>query len=460
MNWTARIAVAAILAVPFFWGLGAEEFHGDESHWVSSGRRAWWLVTSGKWGERDWKDEFYFYSQPQVGKLLIGAAQAVGGISGEAPMFDYDWQRLPHENAAAGRVPEAAAVLAGRVPGAVLGWVGCLLLWHLASALGSPRAGPLAAVLLASQPLWLANARRAGLDVPALTLGLAAALVAVRAARGGGVGWWAAAGMLAGLSVGTKYVGLLAVAAAAPCVALELWRRRRPIAWAGLLVGALAACAVFSGTNPALWGDPWTGLTVSLGFLSEQAAGMRHTMPQFRSPLWVAAQMVDRVFWPMGGPRVVEMSMTEPLIPGTYGTPIVALGVVVALLRLARVRERSVLFVAAWSALVFVALAVSLPTWWERWHLPLVPALALFAALGLVGIPRGRALAAAQYVAALALLPSYLGKGFGQLVMTPVGAVAHLAALAWTLTTLVSLALPFIRQPGEKKQDGGAEAGG
>jgi hypothetical protein len=80
--------------------------------------------------------------------------------------------------------------------------------------------------------------------------------------------------------------------------------------------------------------------------------------------------------------------------------------------------------------------------------------------MGLERVPRGQALAAAQYVSALALLPSFLGKGFGQLVMTPVGAVAHLAALAWTLTALVSLALLRHRASGESEQDGSAQEGG
>ncbi|HET7770373.1 MAG TPA: glycosyltransferase family 39 protein [Chloroflexota bacterium] len=421
-------------------------------------------MTSGRWGEAEWREEFYFYSQPQVGKLLIGAAQAAVGSAGEAPVYDYDWQRLPSENAAAGRVPEAAALLAGRTVGAALGWAGCVTLWWLAVLLGAPRAGPLAAVLLASQPLWLANARRAGLDVPALTLGLLAAAMAVEGARRGRQRWWLAAGALGGLAVGTKYVALLALAAAIPFVVQRAWSERQWRGAAGPLLAAVLGVAVFAGTNPALWHDPLLGVNVSLGFLSGQAEGMRHTMPEFGAPPWVALQMVDRVFWPLGGPKVVEQSLPEPLRPGTYGTPVIALGVLVAL-ALARRGERGLGAAAAWGALVFCALAISLPTWWERWHVPLVPPLALLAALGLASLPRGGAslgwlLAGAQYVAALSLLPSYLGKGFGQLVMSPVGAVAHLGALAWTLATLVSLALPQLRAGREAKQDGGAETGG
>jgi hypothetical protein len=329
--------------------------------------------------------------------------------------------------------------------------------------------GPLAAVLLASQPLWLANARRAGLDVPALTLGLASVVGMGMAVRRGQIAWWAVAGALIGLAVGVKYVGLLAVVGA---VGFWSWRWRTVV---GALVAGVVAVVTFVGTNPALYGDPWGQLNVSLGFLAYQAEGMRHTIPEFGSALWVAWEMLDRMVWPIGGPRVVERSMLEPLIPGTYGTPVVTLGAAIAMVSLpwasrgrneqlaAGVRVegwRGIAAVVLWTVAVYAALAVSLPTWWERWHLPLVVPLALLGACGLAALPRGRlavpvgrlavpvgwALAGGQSVGAVALLPSYLNKGFGQLVMTPVGAVAHLGALAYALATLVSLALISARE--------------
>jgi hypothetical protein len=158
-------------------------------------------------------------------------------------------------------------------------------------------------------------------------------------------------------------------------------------------------------------------------------------------------------------------------------------------------------------------LATSVPTWWERWHLPLIPPLCLLAGMGLTWLgehcgdvtpwrphlpgartggapgnpglraplshrergcsppawrvsfplsPRERGpggevsqerglggevsskgqgmrfvLPAAQYVSALAMEPSFLGRGFGALVLTPFGAGVHLAALGVTLGAVV-----------------------
>jgi 4-amino-4-deoxy-L-arabinose transferase-like glycosyltransferase len=482
-GWLVRCAIAAALALPFFWRLDAEEFHGDESHWTSSGRQAFFLATSGRLDDPQWRDEFYFYSQPQVGKLLIGAAQALGGYRGSSPVYDYDWQLVFDQNRIAGRVPAPGALLAARVPSATAGWLGCLLLWALATQLGIPTVGPLAAVLLASHPLWLANSRRAGLDTPALCLGLASAfamlcasrpllkpsragaideLLSFRAQRGisadarsklaiqiARLAWWLLAGALLGLAAGTKYVGLLAVVAAAPPL---LWRLVALRCWSilpGVALATVVFCLVFFRTNPALYQDPITEVRVSIGFLADQAEGMRLAFPEFRSPVWVAAEIVDRAIWPAGGPHILDRTLPEPLRPGTYGTPIVALGAVIALValtrrdRFPRLRLPGTVFAGLWSAGVFLLLAESVPTWWERWHLPLVPPLVLLAAAGLASLGQARlawALSGAQLVSAVAMEPSFLGRGFGALVTTPAGAIAHLGALAYTLVTLVLLA--------------------
>jgi hypothetical protein len=101
-------------------------------------------------------------------------------------------------------------------------------------------------------------------------------------------------------------------------------------------------------------------------------------------------------------------------------------------------RRPALLTAAAWTALVYLALVWSVPIWWERWHLPLVLPLCLLAGLGLAALAGGRARvalvpAAAQYVAALAMGPSYLGNGFGALLGTPAGVAAHALAATWLL---------------------------
>lgn len=500
-----------LLALPFFWRLEAEEFHGDESHWISSGQQAYYLLTIGGLSDPQWREEFYLYSQPQVGKLAIGAALAGAGIAGPTPIYDYDWQRRPRENQALGRVPAPRAVFAGRLAGAMAGWVACLALWGLATELGAAGAGRLGAALLASHPLWLANARRAGLDAPALALGLIAVYLAVRAVKqsqrptsGHSLLLLGLAGVALGLGAGAKYVALLSLPVLiVPFGAALLAARRqrqgqrskgvppRSVVSEGMLVASagmalLVAGATFWATNPTLYPDPWRGLQASIGFLTWQAGEMRQRSPVFQSPPLVALEIVDRAFWPTRYPPVLDLTLPEPLIPGSYGTPLVALGALIALMPLLTLSFRrwvlpfwgwalpfwgwatpqeggqrlsALLAAGTWVAAVGLALTVSVPIWWERWHLPLIPPLCLLAGLGMARLsqlsragqrrlPLGALLVAAQYVAALAMGPSYLGNGFGALIGTPAGAVAHVLALALTLVVLV-VHFPPVPTPGE-----------
>lgn len=168
---------------------------------------------------------------------------------------------------------------------------------------------------------------------------------------------------------------------------------------------------------------------------------MRRQSPVFQYRPLVAVEVLDRTVWPLGFPAVTDRTLPDPLSPGSYGTPVVAIGALVALvaLLLRPANRRPALPAAAvWTALVYLALVWSVPIWWERWHLPLVLPLCLLAGAGLAALARGNVLVAlvpagAQYVAALAMGPSYLGNGFGALLGTPLGVAAHLLALTWLL---------------------------
>ena len=79
----------------------------------------------------------------------------------------------------------------------------------------------------------------------------------------------------------------------------------------------------------------------------------------------------------------------------------------------------------------FGALVESLPIWWERWHLGIVPATCVVAAVGWATVGRYAMIAGgvAQVVATIAIGPSYLNHGFWALLATPVGAGLHAVAV-------------------------------
>jgi 4-amino-4-deoxy-L-arabinose transferase-like glycosyltransferase len=453
------VVVALTLLFPFAYDLHREEFHGDESHWLTSSQLAFELFATGDITSDEWHDQFYLYTQPQVGKVAIGASLVGGGTQGKAGVIEYDWGLDPELNRQRGAIPSEHALWFGRLPGAVAGWLSVLIIWAIGSALGRADVGLLSAVLLASHPLWLANSRRTGMDSMALMFGIAAMFAAVRLTRTRQPAWLILFGGAIGLAASTKYTGLLGATGAILPVWVSVAREQARGRVANTVVGAVGAAAlaaaIFIGTNPALYRDPIHGIARSLEFFRDQAAGMRSSFPTFASPTLVAAEIVDRAIWPVGFPQIVDTTLERSvgdverhLRPGQYGTPVVGVGLAVALIAgIASFRRKAwrplgVIGAVggAWLAVTYGALVVSLPIWWERWHLGIAPAACLVAAVGLavVGRPAMFVGGVAQFVAAVMIGPSFLNHGFWALLSTPWGAGLHAAAMGVILTLVVS----------------------
>jgi hypothetical protein len=446
----ASVVMAAVMLVPFLHRLEREEFHGDETHWMTSSQVAFALVAAGDVANAKWREQFYLYTQPQVGKMAIGASLAVADVHGSGDVIEYEWLLDPELNRERGAIPSNADLWSGRLPGAIAGWLGALMMWWLGSWLGRADVGLASALLLAFHPLWLANARRTGMDSMALLFGLGATLAAIKLARSRHPIWWLALGSMVGLAAATKYTGLLgATGAALPLLRLATGVRTRAALVEVVVGGTMAAVVAGSiviGSNPALHADPVRGLDRSVQFFRDQASAMRASFPLFDSPVLVGMEIIDRVIWPIGFPKIIDTTLERRVddtdrhvTPGQYGTPVVGLGMATAAMGAALSRRRGEAHplngVGAvgftWFVVCYLALVQSLPIWWERWHLGLVPATCLLAAVGLTWAGRSATMAAvaAQMVATIAIGPSYLNHGFWHLLASPQGLGLHVIAV-------------------------------
>ncbi len=451
----ASLVTAIVMLVPFLYRLDREEFHGDETHWMTSSQVAFDLLVAGDLANSKWREQFYLYTQPQVGKVAIGASLAAAGVRGSGNVIEYEWLLDPALNRERGAVPSDAELWSGRLPGAIAGWLGALMMWWLGSSLGRSDVGLASALLLASHPLWLANARRTGMDAMALLFGLSATLAAIKLARSRHPVWWMALGSMVGLAAATKYTGMLsATGAVMPLLQLASGVRSRAAlieVVAGGATVALVAGSIVIGSNPTLHADPLGGLNRSVRFFRDQAAAMRASFPLFSAPVLVGLEIVDRVIWPIGFPMIVDTTLERDLndterhlTPGQYGTPTVGLGMATAVIGAALSRWRGQAHplsgvgavAAAWFTVCYFALVHSLPIWWERWHLGLVPAACMLAAVGLAWVGKSALIAAvvAQVVASIAIGPSYLNHGFWHLLTSPEGMGLHVVAVGAIIT--------------------------
>ena len=446
----AHLVIAVVLLTVAVSDLEGEEFHGDESHWATSSQLAYNLIISGDLESPLWHDQFYLYSQPQLGKLAIGASLAAGGISGSTQVIEYDWMLDPEANRTRGAIPSRDTLWFARLPGAIAGWLAAVVLWAIGRALGRGDVGLLAAALLASNPLWLANSRRAGMDTLALLFGLLAVYAAVRIFKSPRFVWWLWFGVAVGLTVSTKYTGLLGALGSAVPLWLGFLRERSRGRAARFTTGGIGSVAVAAAlivaSNPVLYSEPVEGMARSVGFFRDQASAMRNSFPVFRSRPLVALEIVDRVIWPIGFPKIVDTTLERTdgdvdrhLSPGQYGTPVIGGGIAITAMAAISAKSRAywhtlglIAAVAAlWFVACFGALVESLPIWWERWHLGIVPATCVVAAVGWATVGRYAMIAGgvAQVVATIAIGPTYLNHGFWALLATPVGAGLHAVAV-------------------------------
>lgn len=227
--------------------------------------------------------------------------------------------------------------LAARVTMVGIAIAGVAAAWWLGQRAYGPMAGFVAAAVIAVETTHVAYSRMAVTDVP-LTLGVTVALALMISGR------IELAGLAVGLAASAKYPGILLLA---PLVAAAwgTWRR--------LAIAAFLALAAFAATSPYVIlhlgeaaGDAWRVQQDAragwLGFEHDQAA-----------PIAFAARLWDGL-----GPVLV----------------IAAAGLVVALVR----RRRTDLVLAVF-VLVYFASLLTIDAHFDRYVLPLLPALGALA---------------------------------------------------------------------------------
>ncbi len=263
--WGVLALVGVAASVVLVRACAGDVYHVDESGWVGAGFHYADLFLNGDFTPEHWEtNELRNFGDvnPHLGKLLLGVplelyARAIG-----AKRFHgfYLARYSFAENAARGNLPRWDMVLLARLAAALFG-VGCVLLvFALGWRCGNLLTGALAAALL------LGNATAGILLTRALTDAhfnfflLAAFLALAEAARGSkdrtAWGWWAMAGLAAGLAANVKITAIVLGGAAALVMAASgglLGRRppRRSLAHLALF-GAAMMLLVYA-LNPFLW---------------------------------------------------------------------------------------------------------------------------------------------------------------------------------------------------------------
>jgi hypothetical protein len=378
------------------------------------------LLLEGRRDAREWL-EYPAVDLPPLPKYLVGLALRAIGQERPGPSAAWAWYRDTSRTF----VPQYA-LIAARVPSAILGALGVLATYVLGTRLAGPFAGTLAAIFLMWDPLYALHARRAMADVPTEALVLLTAASALTAwsrclqGRLGPLTWalFLSTGICAGLAVEAKLSGGMGLILAASWTALGLalpYVAPRPklVLVAGFVLASATAFVVFVALNPTLTARPSGPLPPdvqeiaaksTLGRVVEVVRFRANVSDQARTQfphnaLNTPQERVEAVL-------VQGLGRFSPLGPGTTDStirydwrqdwaallwsPLVFLGYVFAV-RNGWVESRRRELPFGWALALmglasFMVVAWFIPLAWDRYFLPIQASNALLAAYGLIGV--------------------------------------------------------------------------
>ncbi len=420
--WPALLALYVLAGAPL------APFHGDESTLVYMSRDYVYLFF-----DHD-LDKIRYSETPAspteqhlrllngtVAKYLIGLAWHIGGFSPADINEQWDWGADWTYNRQNGHAPTPELLQTVRWSSALLLAAGVVPVFLLGYALGGRRVAVLAGLYYALNPALLLNGRRAMMEGGLTFFSLLAALAGVwfirslTPAEAGEKrrGWLPALvlGAASGLALASKHTAFFTVAAVfAACGGYAVYqgvknprgmRRIRNIVFPQIIFAAVTAASVFLALNPAWWNDPLAmprvvlDLRVELLDIQVQTFGGYGGFGDmlggfFRQVFVVLPQYYEVAGWEnFIGDQIARYEMSPWRGLSVGGTPIggaaLAAIMMVGVWALLRDRRRGLsvrLVVGAWTASVVAATLLLTPLEWQRYYLPVYPAVGLVAALG------------------------------------------------------------------------------
>ncbi len=436
----AGLATAWLLFAGYaLWGVPAVPFHPDESSYLYMSRDFDLLFRQGNPAAVTWQAANqppdvirYRLLDSPLTHYLPGLGRLLGGYPTTLP-HDWDWTASWEGNVALGVVPAAGLLNAARWPAGLLTVLSLLPLYGIGSRVGGLGTGLGAVVLYALSGLVLLHGRRAMGEGPMLFFSLFTVWLILQWPRQPLV--WGGA---AALAVSAKLTAL----ALWPVMGLAvLWPQPNPAGrpngrHIGLIQGRLLAiglCATgFVGLSwlltPALWAQPIGGLSAMLDARRQLVTRQTGALST-AAPVQVAGSLGQRLFamlyhtyfappafWDvpnyahqtaaaelayLSGPIQISWHTTSLSVNLAAGGAVLTLtlaGTVFALHDLVAHRpqgtntitaaERNALVVLfVWSGATVVGL-LPINIIWQRYYLPLMPIVCLWAAYGSVRVLR------------------------------------------------------------------------
>jgi len=407
--WIGVLAVYMLAGTPFV------PFHGDESTQIYMSRDYAYQFLERDLSKISYSETPISPTEQElrllngtINKYLIGLAWQVRGFTLSDINEQWDWGVDWDYNQQNGHVPSENLLLNSRWPSAILMAAGVVVMFLLGQALGGRWAAYVASLYYALNPALLINGRRAMMEgsfifFSLLTL-LAACWLLLRPSWRSAVGL----GLAAGLALASKHTAVFTVATVFITCAVYIaartirtWRSVPVHVVLRLLLAAGIALVVFYALNPAWWGDPLgraqtvlelrqnlLGIQVNIfggyeNFLDKTAGFLRQTLinaPQYYEAGDWGGYIGDQIT------RYEESIWRGVGVGGSvFGAAIlfaIMAGGIWALLRFKRIRAAVRTLIGVWALMMALTTLLLTPLEWQRYYLPVYPAVGLVAGLG------------------------------------------------------------------------------
>ncbi|MBZ0282008.1 MAG: glycosyltransferase family 39 protein [Anaerolineae bacterium] len=415
MNRSFPVVWIGVLALYMLAGTPLVPFHGDESTQIYMSRDYAYQFL-----ERDLNKIVYSETpispteqelrllNGTINKYLIGLAWQMRGFTLSDINEQWDWGADWDYNQQNGHVPSENLLLNSRWPSAILMAAGVAVMFLLGQALGGRWAAYIASVYYALNPALLINGRRAMMEgsftfFSLLTL-LAACWLLLRPSWRSAVGL----GLAAGLALASKHTAVFTVVTVFITCAIYIaartirtWRSVPVHVVLRLLLATGIALGTFYLLNPAWWGDPagraqtvlelrqnLLDIQVNIfggydNFLDKTAGFLRQTLidaPQYYEVSGWDSYIGDQI-------AQYETSPWRGVSVGgsVFGAVILFAIIAVGLWALAwfkRIRAAVRTLIGVWALVMTLTTLLLTPLEWQRYYLPMYPAMGLVAGLG------------------------------------------------------------------------------
>jgi 4-amino-4-deoxy-L-arabinose transferase-like glycosyltransferase len=391
-------------------GINAVPFHGDESTLI--------------YNTTDYVDQFidrdlsvFIYGNPavdpmdqnlrlldgRVHKYLAGLFWHVRGFTPDDLNTPWDWGADWTYNLNAGHLPTPELLITARAASAVLAALGVAAIFGIGLTLQGRIAAYAMSLFYALHPAILLNGRRSMMEGALLLFGLLTVLAALHLLRRRSALWAGVLGLAAGFALASKQSALVPVALVFIGVGVALLIERRRllpdlIRWSA---AGVIAIAVFVVMNPIWWSDP---IGVARAVFAERTRLLSGQVDYFGGYPDLGAKLDGFVRYSLiGTPQYYEVEVWRDWIGeaiagydasiwrgvsfGESTLGLIALGIVLIIGMISLFRhDPNRILIAIW-AVISIAITIAItPLPWQRYYLPILPAIAVIFGLGIAAI--------------------------------------------------------------------------